>query len=210
MQGGTKKRGRPPTYDREAAIKALINLFWAKGFSATSLDEVSAATGMGRPSLYQAFGNKEDMYQLALTSFVGDVSQRAMKALSENADIADALLQFYLRIIELYFEEAEGMGCMVFCTTVGEANNQPALRDMLKAVIEQINAALIARLEAAVQAGQVSAETDINALATLAQGLLQHLAIRARAGEKKTKLKKIAQASVKTLLSGWATSLNAS
>lgn len=210
MQGSTKKRGRPPTYDREAAIKALVHLFWAKGFSATSLDEVSAATGMGRPSLYQAFGNKEDMYQLALTSFVGDVSQRAMQALSENADIADALLQFYERIIELYFEEADGMGCMVFCTTVGEASNQPALREVLKAVIAQIDTALIARLEAAIQAGQISAGTDINALATLAQGLLQHLAIRARAGEKKVELKKIARASVQTLLSGPTTGQNAS
>lgn len=202
MQVSTKRRGRPPTYDREAAIRALINLFWAKGFSATSLDEISESTGMARPSLYQAFGNKEDMYQLALTSFVGDVSARATSALSENADIEDALLQFYERIIELYFEEADGMGCMVFCTTVSETANHPQLREVLKAVIEQINTALTARLEAAIQAGQLSTETDTQGLATLAQGLLQHLAIRARAGEKKSELKKLAKASVNTLLGG--------
>lgn len=202
MQVSTKKRGRPPAYDREAAMKALTSLFWTKGFSATSLDEISDVTGMGRPSLYQAFGNKHDMYQLALTGFVGDVSERALAALNDNTDIADALREFYGQIIELYCREASGMGCMLFCTTVSETSNHPELRTVLKAVIDQIHMALTARLASATADGQIAAEADIHALATLAQGLLQHLAIRARAGEGETELKSIAGLSVNALLAG--------
>src|SRR3981189_1203592 len=57
-----KRRGRPPAYQPEAALGKALDLFRSEGFAAPSLDDLSAATGMNRPSLYGAFGDKRELY----------------------------------------------------------------------------------------------------------------------------------------------------
>src|ERR1700759_1462879 len=59
---GAKKRGRPRAYDPDVALSRAMDVFWKDGFAGTSLDELSAATGMNRPSLYGAFGDKRELY----------------------------------------------------------------------------------------------------------------------------------------------------
>src|SRR5215468_8620245 len=60
--GTPKKRGRPRAYDPDVALTRAMDVFWKDGFAGTSLDELSAATGMNRPSLYGAFGDKRELY----------------------------------------------------------------------------------------------------------------------------------------------------
>src|SRR5918993_4135780 len=57
-----RKRGRPRAYEPDVALTRAMEVFWRDGFAATSLDTISAATGMNRPSLYAAFGDKRDIY----------------------------------------------------------------------------------------------------------------------------------------------------
>jgi TetR/AcrR family transcriptional regulator, copper-responsive repressor len=70
VQKEQKRRGRPPAYVPELALSKAIKAFWPAGFAGTSLDELAAATGMNRPSLYGAFGDKHDLYMKALVQFV--------------------------------------------------------------------------------------------------------------------------------------------
>lgn len=204
MQDSTKKvRGRPRNYERGTALDAMMNVFWRKGYSATSLDELSAATGMQRPSLYQAFGSKLDMYGQALEHFIQRMAEAATRELFQRHELSDALLHFYYAVLDTYFEESSELGCMVFCTAVAETSNQPGIRDALRTVIDQIDAALKSRLQIARQAGQLPERADIPGLATLAQALLQHLAIRARAGDAKASLRKMARSSIRTLLAAY-------
>src|SRR5262245_55977315 len=64
-----KRRGRPRAYDPETALQNAIDVFWQTGYSGTSLDDLSAATGMNRPSLYAAFGDKRALYLKALDHY---------------------------------------------------------------------------------------------------------------------------------------------
>src|SRR3977135_1263272 len=57
-----KRLGRPRAYEPEVALARALDVFWKEGFAATSLDDLSAATGMNRPSLYGAFGDKRELY----------------------------------------------------------------------------------------------------------------------------------------------------
>src|ERR1700726_4276077 len=59
---GAKRRGRPRAYEPDVALGKALGLFRKEGFAATSLDDLSAATGMNRPSLYGAFGDKRELY----------------------------------------------------------------------------------------------------------------------------------------------------
>ena len=65
----TRGRGRPRAFDRKAALDAAMRLFWRKGYSATSIADLTAAMGIGSPSLYAAFGSKEQLYAEALDHY---------------------------------------------------------------------------------------------------------------------------------------------
>src|SRR5882724_10797919 len=67
-----KRRGRPRAYDPATAIARAAETFWKAGYAGTSLDDLSAATGMNRPSLYAAFGDKRDLYLKALEIYLTD------------------------------------------------------------------------------------------------------------------------------------------
>ena len=64
-----KRRGRPRAYEPEVALARALDVFWKEGFAATSLDDLSAATGMNRPSLYGAFGDKRELYIKSYESY---------------------------------------------------------------------------------------------------------------------------------------------
>src|ERR1700733_3259545 len=64
-----KRRGRPRSYEPDVALGQAMEAFWKSGYAATSLDDLSAATGMNRPSLYAAFGDKQDIYVKAYQKY---------------------------------------------------------------------------------------------------------------------------------------------
>ena len=69
QKGESKRRGRPRSYDPEQALQQIMEAFWKTGYSGTSLDDLSAATGLNRPSLYAAFGDKRAIYLKALAHY---------------------------------------------------------------------------------------------------------------------------------------------
>ena len=66
-------RGRPRQFDEDAALTGAMMVFWEKGLAATSLDDLAQAMGMNRPSIYNAFGNKDAIYRTALARFCGQL-----------------------------------------------------------------------------------------------------------------------------------------
>src|SRR3954465_13061825 len=121
MRTSTKsppRRGRPPSYDRNVALRSIRDVFWERGYSAASLDDIAAATGMNRPSLYGAFGDKREMYLAALRVFSVEIGGEVQKAL-EAPTLREALEVFYVRAIQEYVSgDASPRGCLVICTAV--------------------------------------------------------------------------------------------
>src|SRR3569832_1778572 len=62
-------RGRTRAFDREAALAQAMRLFWIKGYEATSIADLTSALGVGSPSLYAAFGSKDELYAVAMRLF---------------------------------------------------------------------------------------------------------------------------------------------
>lgn len=186
-----RRRGRPPTYDRDGALRAIRDIFWNRGFSATSLDDISAAAGMNRPSLYGAFGDKREMYLAALRMFATESSRELQKAL-QAPTLREALQAFYARAIQDYLSGQGGpRGCLVICTAVTEATTDPAIRSELAAILAGIDSAVTARIARAQADGDRCAGGDPTALASVATSVLHSVAVRARAGARRGELLKI-------------------
>ena len=91
-----KRRGRPRAYEPEIALSRALDVFWKDGFAATSLDDLSAATGMNRPSLYGAFGDKRELYKKTYESYRNRA--RAQTPRKESEAIVNGALDVMLGV----------------------------------------------------------------------------------------------------------------
>jgi AcrR family transcriptional regulator len=195
-----RPRGRPRAYDADAALGAARDAFWAAGYSATSLDDLATATGMNRPSLYAAFGNKQALYLKALAQLGGNMEQQVGAVLGAPLPLAEALRRFYLNALTLYLSGQEGpRGCFIICTTTAEAHAEPEIREFLGQTLRHLDDALVARFRAAVEQGELPAHADADTLGRVAASLLHSLAVRARAGQSRASLRRLVDGGVKVL-----------
>ena len=199
MRTSTKqspRRGRPPSYDRAVALRAIRDVFWERGFSAASLDDIAAAAGMNRPSLYGAFGDKREMYVAALRMFSVELGREMQKAL-EAPTLRGALDAFYVAAIQEYLSGKAGpRGCLVICTAVTEATGDATIRSVLAAILAELDSLVTLRIVRAQAEGDCSADGDAKVLARLATSVLHSIAVRARAGARRGELLTIAHATV--------------
>jgi AcrR family transcriptional regulator len=199
MRNSTKsapRRGRPPSYDRDVALRAIRDVFWDRGFSAASLDDIAAAAGMNRPSLYGAFGDKREMYLAALRMFAAESGREMQKAL-EAPTLREALEAFYLGTIEEYVSGKAGpRGCLAICTAVVEATGDAAIRAALREMLAELDSLVAVRIARAQAEGDSCVAGDAKLLARLATSVLHSVAVRARAGARRSELLTITRAAV--------------
>src|SRR6476661_5297535 len=117
VQKPKPRRGRPPAYDADAAMAGVMDVFWRAGFAATSLDDICAATGMNRPSLYGAFGDKRALYRAALERYRAAARAGMRDALAPDRPLRDAVGVVFKKALSLYLSgESAARGCFMIDT----------------------------------------------------------------------------------------------
>src|SRR5215472_9580661 len=107
-----KRRGRPRAYQPDVALGKALELFRKGGFAATSLDDLSAATGMNRPSLYGAFGDKRELYIKSYQRYRDDARAATAEIFRQEMPIRKRLERIYSVALDIYFAGEEGpSGC---------------------------------------------------------------------------------------------------
>ncbi|WP_199902434.1 TetR/AcrR family transcriptional regulator [Azospirillum sp. B4] len=177
-----------------------MDAFWKKGYSGTSLDDLSAATGMNRPSLYAAFGDKRSLYLKALAHY-WQVALDTMRAdLADGGPLADSLMRAYEGALSIYFSgEDEARGCFVVGTAVTEAVEDAEIRDSLMRGFLSFDADFKSRFQAAREKGELKGDADPAVLATLATAVMHTIAIRARSGAARADLREFARKAIGVL-----------
>jgi AcrR family transcriptional regulator len=123
-QAEPKRRGRPRAYDPGEALARAAATFWKAGYAGTSLDDLVEATGMNRPSLYAAFGDKREIYLKTLDYYMEESRALARAALAGDPPLRVFLKRFYDKALDLYFGDGP-RGCY----TVGTAATVAAVDD---------------------------------------------------------------------------------
>ena len=192
-----KPRGRPRAYEPEVALRQAADAFWKSGYSGTSLDDISAATGMNRPSLRAAFGDKHTIYLKALADY-WDMKFAVMReALDGGPALKEALTRVYDAALSIYFSgDGHARGCFVVGTAVTEAVDDPEIQRVVMDGLQALDADFEARLRLARDAGELKKDADLGALALLASATMHTIAIRARAGASRKELRKLVQKAV--------------
>jgi TetR/AcrR family transcriptional regulator, copper-responsive repressor len=194
-QKNTSSRGRPRTFDEKAVLAAARDAFWAAGLDGVSLDQITAATGVARPSLALAFGDKKALYLRSVESFVADMTVAADLRLCGRAPLANELRAFYLAAIELYLAGEAPRGCLAICTLPAAAADAD-VRETLRGVLGATDAIFAARFQRAQSDGELAATVDLGARGALAASLLHSIALRARGGARKAALKRLVEEAI--------------
>lgn len=201
MQSSTKKdsrpRGRPRAYDPEEALARARDTFWRNGYTGTSLDDLSEATGMNRPSLYGAFGDKHALYLQTMERYV-EAGRVAMESALDSAlPLREALMRVFDGALGWYLPAHDAArGCLLIGTAVVEAVNDAAVRERLAAGLRTFDKAFERRLRAALAQGELQPGASAPMLARLASAVLHSMALRARAGDSRASLRAMAVAGV--------------
>jgi AcrR family transcriptional regulator len=172
-----------------------MEVFWQKGYEGASLDDLTAAMGLNRPSVYAAFGDKRALFLAALDRYVATVGRMPLEAMGKERDAVRGLRAFLSATIDLAVRGATPKGCLIACVASEVAACDPAARDRVSRAISGTQHALSAYLRERLTIDDQEAE----ALAVLLTALMHSLAIRARAGTSRDKLEQAAEATVNLL-----------
>lgn len=196
------KRGRPIQYDPETALASARDVFWAAGFAGSSLDALSEATGMNRPSLAGAFGDKEALYIATLELYRDESIALLNEKLSGARPLKQELATIYGTAIDIYLQSKDGArGCFLIGTASVESVHRPAVRQLLSESLTAFTSIIEERLHKAIRDGELDKTADAASLAQIAGAVLHSLAVRARAGEPRKALDKLAKTAVELICS---------
>jgi len=195
-----RRRGRPRRFEPETALKKAMDVFWRDGLAATSLDDLSAATGLKRPSLYGAFGDKRELYLKAYGRYRKQMSDTFAPMFSAPEPLRAKLRRVLLAALELYLSGESGpRGCFTVLSASSDAIVDEDVRAMVAAAIGETDRAFGRLFADARAAGELPAQADARRLARIASATIHTLSIRARARLPRAELEAIVEDAVATI-----------
>lgn len=200
VQKEAKPRGRPRSFDVDEVLDKARAVFWNLGYAATSLDDLAVATGLNRPSLYAAFGDKRALYMAAMDRSRRETEAALAGALALAAPLRQVLQLIFERTADIYRAgEAGQRGCFMIGTAVTQAVDDAAVRDLLGRFVADTDAAFTARFVKS--APELAPGVTPEIAGPMASATFHTLAVRARTGVGEAELKAIGRAAV-TLICG--------
>src|SRR3954468_13773101 len=198
-----KRRGRPRAYQPEVALGKALDLFRKDGFAATSLDDLSAATGMNRPSLYGAFGDKRELYIKSYQRYRADARAAMQEIFREELPIRKRLERIFKVALDIYLSGDTGpRGCFTVMTAASEAVADPEIRALVTEGFSELDKAFAACFRLAKEKRELPASADPLVLAQLASATIHTIAIRARARVSRKELESIVKGALDVLVGG--------
>lgn len=177
-----RPRGRPPLFDRATVLEQAMLVFWESGFEASSIADLTTAMGIGPPSLYAAFGDKEGLFLEAVDHYMRGPGSGAAVALAQ-APTAKAAIERILDVAASDLSVAgRPSGCMILLTAATCSQASERLRDALARHKSAFHASVRKRLTKAIRDGELPAATDASALAHFYITVFQGISMQARDG----------------------------
>lgn len=190
-----RTRGRPRSFDRDAALHEAMLLFWRHGYEATSLSALTAAMGVTAPSIYAAFGDKRALFLAAVREYLsGPVTSESIIAGARTArDAAWGLLE---AAATGYTGDHTPPGCLLASAAMACSEDAADVQAELASIRRRIEARLCDRIAAAMDSGELPPTQHADALAGHVMAVIQGMSTLARDGATRDKLLRVAVAAL--------------
>jgi TetR/AcrR family transcriptional regulator, copper-responsive repressor len=176
MSSTGKRRGRPPSFDRNAALDAAVELFWRHGYEGASIAMLTEAMGVAPPTLYAAFGSKPALYREAMARYAGG-GPRDRPASPGSA--YDTVRQFLHAAADQFTRPGRPRGCMVASGSLRCGLDAKDAVDTAAVLRSNAFARFVGELEKARGAGELAATADPTAMARFYMAVLQGMSVQA-------------------------------
>jgi AcrR family transcriptional regulator len=188
-------RGRPRSFDRDQALASAMRVFWTKGYADTSMADLTEAMGINSPSLYAAFGNKEQLFREAVQLYEQSNSGVLCSAMA-SATAREAMEAVLMATAGAADVEDRPTGCLVALSAAHPDALPPAACDDIRQIRESTIATTETRLRQGRDAGEIAPDADLKAMAAFYATVQQGMAFRARNGATADELRGTARAAM--------------
>lgn len=187
MNQAGKKKGRPLSFDRDAALHKAMLLFWEHGYEATSLHDITGALGVKPSSVYSAFGDKKGLFLDAVGLYLSGPVTSA--TLIDQAGTAPEAARALMHAAAIGFTGTDTPpGCLLASSAISCSDSANDVKLALADIRRTIELHLRARIEQAVAAQELPPDTDAGALAGMTMAVIQGMSTLARDGAPRAKL----------------------
>lgn len=184
-------------FDEKEMIATALDVFWRKGLHDATMQDLAVATGVQRGSLYNAYGDKEAIFQRAFDQYAGQLTEACSKALAEGDDIAARLRSFLDLLIVNMTTGSPPRGCLTTRTALDVAISSEAVRQRVQAMLSRLEQ-LVA--QAIGSAADKRLAVKANRLARVVVTFTRGLAVMERAGYSRKQLRESAATFVDALV----------
>jgi AcrR family transcriptional regulator len=185
-------KGRPREFDTEKALDAALLLFWRHGYEGTSLAALTNAMGINVPSLYAAFGNKEELFKKALDRYIEKPASYLPNALKESTarGAAEKLMDGAIKMV---MNPQHPDGCLLVHGALASGPVGESVRKELSRRRAGAEAAVCQRFERAIADGDLSRKVDPTKLARYIVTVIWGMSVQAAGGATRAQLKAVAK-----------------
>jgi AcrR family transcriptional regulator len=188
-------------FDQTAVLGTVVQLFWRQGLATTGIQDVVAATGVNRSSLYATFGDKHQLYLAALDRYLDEHALPALARLAGDPRGLPAITQFFGQLIRARCTgERARWGCLMVNAHAGPESTDPEVRRRLDLHHKRLRAALRDALRTAHRLSQLQSTVDIEATAGQLALLAYGVNLRSRAGAPAAELRRTVNHALTTVM----------
>ncbi|HEY8714783.1 MAG TPA: TetR/AcrR family transcriptional regulator [Candidatus Acidoferrum sp.] len=177
----SKALGRPRSFDTGKALDRALKVFWRKGYEGASLSDLTKAMGINRPSLYAAFGDKEELFRKVMDRYAEGPARHSREALNEPTSRA-VVERLLCGTVELLTCPQNPGGCLWVQGALAVSSGAKAMRQELIARRLSGEAALTERLKGAKAEGDLPSDANPVALARFIATVIYGMSVQAAAG----------------------------
>jgi TetR/AcrR family transcriptional repressor of nem operon len=167
---------RTKEFEPDDIADAAMRVFWARGYAATSVQDLVEGTGLSRSSLYSTFENKQGLYQQALRRYQA-VTTANVELLAGPGAVKDLIRQLLMRIVEDELGDPQRRGCLVANATLELAGHDEAVAELVGHNFQRLQKALAKLIARGQQSGEIATEKNPRALARFFVSTMQGMRV---------------------------------
>ncbi|WP_216850960.1 TetR/AcrR family transcriptional regulator [Acidisphaera sp. L21] len=191
--------GRPREFDITDAIQDAMNVFWTRGYHATSLPELLTGTGLSRGSLYKAFGDKRALFLRALDHYIDAALQRLSDSLATQGSAKAAIRAAVERHVPLSSGEAGRRGCLVVATATEMLPHDPEIATRIERMLRRIQDLFAGAILRGQTDGEIPSDRDEHDLARFLVCQIEGMRILGKAGATRRDMASIVDTAMRCL-----------
>jgi TetR/AcrR family transcriptional regulator, transcriptional repressor for nem operon len=181
---------RLKAFDEDRVIDLAVDCFWARGYEATSVRDLADAMGIGGASLYNAYGDKRELFARALERYANRSMRERVARIEARHEPKEAIDAFLAEIVDRSARDPDCKGCLLVNTALDVAPHDPEIGGLVAGYLGEIQSFFRRSLEAAQRSGRVSKRIDAEVMSAHLLGVLLGIRVLARTGSKNASAKR--------------------